>query len=85
MKVENKDENSCGLDTNKHVEEKGNLEVDFSTSSKFLDKDGLLELLNNLIHSTANSTIMIDKSILRDIQTCLLIAHEKIEFLQLES
>jgi len=45
----------------------------------------VLELLKNLIHSTVNSTIMIDKSILRDIQTCLQNAHEKTEFLQLES
>lgn len=41
MKIENKDANSCGVDINNHVEEKGNPEVDFSTSSKLLVKDGV--------------------------------------------
>ena len=41
MKFENKDGNSYARDTNKHVEEKGNPEVDFSTSRKLLVKDGL--------------------------------------------
>lgn len=41
MKIENRDANSCGLDIDKHVEEKGNPEVDFSLSSKLLVKDGV--------------------------------------------
>lgn len=55
MKVENKDANSCGLDTNKHVDEKGNPEVDFSTSSKFLDKDGV-SVRSTLYSSPMNSS-----------------------------
>lgn len=55
MKVENKDANSCGLDTNKHVEEKGNPEVDFSTSSKLLVKDGV-SVQSTLYSSTMNSS-----------------------------
>jgi len=46
--------------------------------------DGILELLNNLIHSIVDITIMIDKAILIDIKLCLQNAQEKIEFLQLE-
>lgn len=41
MKFEKKDANSCGLDTNKNIEEKGNPKVDFSTYSKLLVKDGV--------------------------------------------
>lgn len=37
------------------------------------------------MHSTIDNTIMIDKAILREIQTCLQNAHDKIKFLQLES
>jgi len=45
----------------------------------------VLELLNNLIHSTIDNTITINKAILREIQTCLQNAHDKTKFLQLES
>lgn len=45
----------------------------------------LLELLNTLIHSNVHDTIEIGKITLTDIQICLQDAHEKIEFLQLES
>ena len=47
--------------------------------------DGVLELLSNLIHSTVDNTIMIDKVILGNIQTCLQNAQEQNDFLQLES
>ena len=55
MKVENKYANSCGLDTNKKVEGKGNLEVDFNTSSKLLVKDGV-SVQSTLYSSTTNSS-----------------------------
>ena len=47
--------------------------------------DIVLELLNTLIHSTMDNTIMIDKAIVVDIQICLKNVQENIEFLQLES
>jgi len=51
-----------------------------------MDRIGIvLELLNTLIHSTMANTIMIDKAIVADIQTCLKNVQENIEFLQLES
>jgi len=45
----------------------------------------LLELLKKLIHSTIPNIVKISKTTLADIQICLKDAHEKIEFLQLES
>ena len=44
-----------------------------------------LELLNNLIHSNVDDMIKMSKDALCNIQSCLQDAHEKIEFLQLES
>ena len=44
-----------------------------------------LELLNNLIHSNVHDMVKMSKNALLDIQSCLLDAQEKIEFLQLES
>ena len=44
-----------------------------------------LELLKNLIHSNVDDMIKMNKHALCNIQNCLLDAHEKIEFLQLES
>lgn len=46
---------------------------------------GLLELVSTPIVSTAESTIKISEDALFDIQTCWQNAHEKIEFLKLES
>jgi len=42
-------------------------------------------LLNVLVHSNVHDTVKINKAILIDIQICLEYAHDKIEFLQLES
>ena len=42
-------------------------------------------LLNDLIHSNVDDVIKMSKDALCNIQSCLLDAHEKIEFLQLES
>ena len=42
--------------------------------------DGELELLNNLIHSIVNNKIIIDKDILKNIQTYLQNSHDKIKF-----
>ena len=51
-----------------------------------MDRMGIvLELLNTLIHSTMDNTIMIDKAIVANIQICLKNVQENIEFLQLES
>lgn len=51
-----------------------------------MDRIGVvLELLDTLVHSTMENTIMIDKAIVADIQTCLKNVQENIEFLQLES
>ena len=44
-----------------------------------------LELLNNLIHSNVDDMIKMSKDVLCKIQSCLLHAQEKIEFLQLET
>ena len=44
-----------------------------------------LELLNNLIHSIVHDIVKMSKNALFNIQSCLQDAHEKIEFLQLES
>ena len=44
-----------------------------------------LELLNNLIHSNVDDMIKMSRNALCNIQICLQDAHEKIEFLQLES
>ena len=46
---------------------------------------GLLELLKNVILSTVDNTVRINKDFLTDIHSCLQDAHENIEFLQLES
>ena len=45
----------------------------------------VLVLLNNLIHSNVDDMIKMSKDALCKIHSCLLDAHEKIEFLQLES
>ena len=47
--------------------------------------DDSLKLLNTLMHSTIDEMVEISKSTLMDIKICLQNAHEKIEFLQLES
>ena len=44
-----------------------------------------LVFLNNLIHSNVDDMIKMSKDALCNIQSCLLDAHEKIEFLQLET
>ena len=44
-----------------------------------------LVLLNDLIHSNVDDVIKMSKDALCNIQSCLQDAHEKIEFLQLES
>ena len=45
----------------------------------------VLELLNILVLSTVDGMVKIKKASLSDIKSCLQNAHEKIEFLQLES
>lgn len=51
-----------------------------------MDRIGdVLGLLNTIIHFTIDGMVNIKKENLFDIQTCLRNAHEKIEFLQLES
>ena len=45
----------------------------------------LLEFLNNLIHSNVDDMIKMSKDALCNIHSCFLDAHEKIEFLQLET
>ena len=45
----------------------------------------VLDLLNNLIHSTIHDMVKMSKNALFNIKTCLQDAQDKIEFLQLES
>lgn len=47
--------------------------------------DDVLKILNNLIHSTVDEMVKINKTSLSNIKMCLQNAQEKIEFLQLES
>ena len=47
--------------------------------------DDVLKLLNNLILSTVDEMVKINKTSLSNIKICLQNAHENIEFLQLET
>ena len=47
--------------------------------------DDVLKLLNNLIHSTIDEMVKINKTCLSNIKICLQNAQENIEFSQLET
>ena len=51
-----------------------------------MDRIGdVTEILNTVMHSIMDNTIMVDKAIVTDIQTCLKNLQENIDFLKLES